>query len=196
MFTDIYFTNLDTLSKMPKISFFQKNEIANVTQGIVFKTIDTCPFGWSHSIRLRWDLSFKFVKASGNISCAYPLKTVYDLQKTKFLIWKEGTVTVTQSYGNGNQIINFKQIKGSTFTGVQIYRGKYLMAEEYFLGNYLQFQINTLISITQNDSKNELQIIETTKKHTILKLDFVGLKEIHLSLKDTRSSIIHTTKKW
>ena len=200
MFTDIYFTNLIPFSKENRTVFFQKEAVSKVPDSIIFKAIEKCNFGWSQSIRIWWDLSFKLVNSSGNTTYTYPLMTVTSLQRTKFFIWKEGTVSITQSYGNGNQIIDFEQIKGTAFTGVQVYRGKYLIAEQCFSGKQLQFQINTIISISQSYNKNDLQIIETKKNQDVLNLDYVGLKEIHFSLESNKNKnnklIVRKTKKW
>lgn len=200
MFTDLHFTSLAPVSANDiRIAFFQKNVAPDLRCGTVFKIIQKCQSGWSHTIRIPWDLSFRLVKPSGNTSPPYHLKTSYSLQKKKFLIWKEGIVTVQQSYGNGKQIIDFEQIKGNAFSSIQFYRGKFLIAELYFRGKYAQFQIDTIITVIENYGGNEMDQMTTENfNSTSLDLDFTGIKSIYLSVnKQTINKlVVHKTEQW
>lgn len=200
MFTDIYFTNLTPVSYGDtRLAFFQKNVAGNIPCGTVFRVIEKCPSGWSHHVRIPWDLNFRMVKLSGNTTQPYPIKTCYHPEKTKFLLWKDGTVAVNQHYGNGKQIIDFEQIKGRPFSGVQFYRGKLLIAELYFKDKYLSFEIDTQITVIENNTKNETETIAIEDiSPTVLDFDFTGIKAIHLSVnkKISNKLIIDDTERW
>ncbi len=200
MFTDVHFTNLAQTTNAARLAFFQKNIALGIPFGKVFKVIQKCQYGWSYTIRIPWDLSFRLVKPSGNTTTIYPLKETYSLEKKKFLLSKDGTISVSQDYGNGKQIIDFEQMKGSTFSSVQIYRGGFLIGEQYFREKAAQFQMDTNISIIENYILNEGEIMALEKTHSAtLDFDFVGMKTIHLSLKGDKTLnklIVQKVEQW
>lgn len=201
MFTDIYFTNLTPLSANDtRIAFFQKNVARTASGATIFKVIQKCQYGWSHVVRIPWDLSFRFVKQSGNTTPVYPIKTIYKPGNKKFLISKEGIVTVKQDYGNGKQIIDFEQVRGSAFSGVQFYRGKFLIGELYFIGKHLNFQIDTLVTVTESYGKNELDTMDVATPQPVaaLDIDLTGIKSVYLSInkKSTNKLLVQKVEQW
>lgn len=182
MFTDFYFKNGSSFATGDSIVFFQKKITAMLPNTIIFTTIENCQYGWSHKVRVFWDLKFRFIKKSRNISPVYDLKTTYKIRNKFFFISKEGTITVQQSNGNGKQIIDFEQIKGNDVLGVQFYRGKFLIGEQYFRGKYLSFQIDTTISVAIYNHKNKLGSIVIEDLNNILDLDFISLKSVYITL--------------
>jgi len=185
MFTDIYFTNLTPLpAGNTRIAFFQKTEDAARYGNSIFKVIEQCQHGWSHKVRVPWQLSFRLVKSCGSVGSLYPLKTVYRTANKKFLIFKDGVITVLQSYGNGKQIIDFEQLKGNSFSGVQVYRGAFLIAEMPFFPKTIRFQIDTQITIIENAGKSEQETIELASKQPFgaINLDLTGIRRIYLTI--------------
>lgn len=184
MFTDVYFTNLTPAKgSNSKIAFFQKNVAATASRGNIFQAIRECQYGWSHVVRIPWDLSFCLVKSSGNRSPVYHLKTMYGLGNKKFLIGKEGIVTLKQNYGNGKQLIDFEQIRGTGFASVQCFRGKFLIAELPFIEKRTQFQIDTKITIIEGDGSNwdRTGVIENPSS-VAYDFDLTGTKAIHITI--------------
>lgn len=192
MFTDFYFTNTSTSGNNNCFVLFQKSRTTD------FISIENCQYRWSHRIRFHWDLSFRFLKKSRNTTPVYNLKTSYTKQRIKKFLSKEGIISMQQSYGNGKQVLDFEQIKGNEFIAIQLYRGELLIDEQYFKGKYLNFQIDSIISITQGNFKNKSLLTDMIK--TVLDFDFTGLKSIYLTLvgdKNTRNEIrIDTVEKW
>lgn len=182
MYTNFHFTNLSIGNN--NIAFFQKDRnksLANTKKNIWVKN---CQYKWSCKIRVLWDLSFRLVKACGNTTSLYNLKTVYTTINKLFLISKHGIISIQQSHKSGKQIIDFKQIKGNEFIAIQIYRGDFLIEEQYFKGKYLSFQIGTVISISKLNSKEPS-----------LNIDFTSLKSIYLTLVANKIQL-ETIEKW
>ncbi len=200
MNTDFYLTNASASGKTEHIVFFQKirpSKKSGVTQ---FSMIKNCPYRWGHKIKVCWDLSFRLVTRSGVMTSVHFLKTIYTLQKKRYLISKDGIIMVQQSYKSGNQVIDFDQIKGNEFVAVQLYRGDILIEEAYFQGQYLHFEVGTIIRIGFDVPKSTVNNSVTKHPRTILDIDLVGLKSIYLTICGDSSKgnmiIIDTILKW
>lgn len=190
MFTNVYFTNLSPLFKNFKIIFFQKNTLNSEKYlATIFNSIQECQHGWSHSFRILWDLNFRLIKSNGSTTSTYALKPVNCLTKSKYILSKEGKVSFNQNFLNGHQIINFEQIKGNAFIGVQIYRGHFLVAQEYFNKKQTQLQLNTIISVL-NQSLNQKMASSALENQSIssLDFDFIGIKNIYLSVENNKKN--------
>lgn len=197
MFTDVYFTNLSLPFRQSAIVFFKKNtDLENDFQR-PYKIIQECQYGWTSKIRFFWDLRFRLVKASANVTQPYALKTTYGFEKTKYLLWKEGTITLQQNFLNGKQIIDFKQIKGNFFSGVQIYRGTHLLVEKTFFQNQLLFEIDTIFSIAEMyyNTKGEISTA-TNKSKLVLDFDLIGIKKINFQKTPLNELIVSKTELW
>jgi hypothetical protein len=179
MFTDFYFTNASSVRSDNSVGFFQKTTAQKSSATRCFVRIEKCQYGWSYRMRLHWDLSFRFVKRSGNTTPVYHLKTSYTKQKKIFLISKGGIVSMQQSYGNGKQCIDFEKTKGNDFMAVQLYRGAFLIGEQYFKGKYLNVQVDSMIRITQYNDKNKSLLIDTVQN--VLNIDFICFKSVYLT---------------
>lgn len=196
MFTDIYFTNSAPLSSPARVAISQKDIALTRSSGTIFKVIEKCQHGWSHVVRIPWDLNFRLVKSSGNITPPYYLKTTYKSENKKFLIWKNGTITVQQNYGNGKQIIDFEQIKGNGFCSVQFYRGEFLIGELYFTGKHITFQIDNNITIIENYVPNKMGTVAGNAQSAAFDFDLSGIRALHLSIDKTNKLIVHKTEQW
>ena len=195
MFTDVYFTN----RALPHagIAFHHGQVLAGPVCGPVFKAI-RCPYGWMHRFRIPWQLNFRLVRSPGNSSHPYMLKHSFKPEKKQFLISMEGIITVQQSYGNGKQIIDFEQEKGKAYCGIQIYRGKFLVAEAYFSGKYLQFQLDETVSVIQNFVEGMEITPAANSSSGTLKFDLSGLKAIYLEATDPNQNklIVRKQEQW
>jgi hypothetical protein len=177
MYTDFYFTNASSVRSDNSVVFFQKTTAQKLSMTRGFASIEKCQYGWSHKMRLHWSLSFRFVKKSGNTTPFYHLKVRYTKQKKAFFISKDGIVSMQQSY-NGKQIIDFEQIKGNDFIAVQVYRGTFLIGEQYFKGKYLNVQVNFILHVTPYNDKNIPLLIDTIQN--VLSIDFTCFKSVYL----------------
>ena len=197
MFTDFYFTNASSVRSDNSVVFFQKTtaQKSSMTKG--FASIEKCQYGWSHKKRLHWGLSFRFVKRSGNTTPFYHLKMKYTKQKKAFFISKDGIVSMQQSY-NGKQIIDFEKIKGNEFIAVQVYRGAFLIGEQYFKGKYLNIQVDSMIRVTPCNDKNTPLLIDAVQN--VIDIDFTCFKSVYLRRigdKNTGSTIqMDAVEKW
>ncbi|GGX30345.1 hypothetical protein [Aquimarina muelleri] len=200
MFTDFYVKNLSTINSSNKVVFFQKTTPSRLFDITSFTSVENCQYNWFHKVRVYWDLSFRLVYASGDITSIYNLKTTYITQRKSFLIFKEGIISVQQSYRNGKQVVDFEQIKGNGFIAVQFYRGNFLVEKQYFIEKHLSSQIDTTISIALHHHKKISKNLEFQKTKTILDIDFTSLKSINITLSgsENRGSkmLIDTLVKW
>ncbi len=198
MFTDFYFTNRSNIRSDHNIVFFQKITAQKSLTTRGFASIEKCQHDWSHKVRLPWGLSFRFVKRSGNTMPVYHLKMRYVKQKKAFFISKEGIVSMQQSYDNGKQHIDFVQMKGNDFIAIQLYRGAFLIGEQYFMGKYLNVQVDSIIHVTQCSDKNESLLADTVQN--VLNIDFICFKSVYLTRigdKNKGSTIkIDAVEKW
>lgn len=148
MYTDVYFTNRTaSTDDRVALAFFQWPVPLAAQRSCVFKVVDRCPFGWSHLVRIPWNLHFRLIGQSGNVSESYPLRILYEQADKKHLLSIDGTLTFQQGYDNGYQHIAFERVKGKVCIGVRIYRGDFPITEQYFTGNHLRFQIDTNIGV-------------------------------------------------
>ncbi len=174
MFTDIHIINKDTCPGASlNLAVFEKDTLRTI------KNVENCPVGWSSVIRIPWALSFCFIKSSENISENYPLKKVYKEEGKKYLLFKNGSISIQQSFLNGKQVIDFHQIRGSQFSGVQIYRGEFLIDELHFTGSQLQFRIDSIIGISLISSKQEIK--NSLISSESIEINIVGKKTVNLS---------------
>lgn len=197
MFTDVYFTNLSLPLSQSAIVLFEKNDFQENDFQKPFKIIQECQHGWTCKIRIFWNLNFRLIKSSKNVTQPYTLKTSYCLEKIKYLLWKEGTITVQQNFLNGKQIVDFKQEKGTFFSGVQIYRGKYLAMEKSFVQKQLLFEIDTIISVAEiyYTRQTELSIAPNTNI-SVIDFDLIGIKKIHFQKTPLNELIVSKTELW
>lgn len=193
MFTDVHFTNLTSLSAADRIAFFQKDTGVMIACGTVLKVIQQCQHGWSHTIRIPWDLNFRLVKTAGITTPAYALKTTYKPGRKKYILSKEGIITLQQDYGNGKQIIDVEQVKGDAYDAVRIYRGELPIAEHFFVNRMVQFQIDNTISVVSNYNEND-----NLAGKTALNFDLTGIKSIHIGINDPKLNqlIVRKVEQW
>jgi hypothetical protein len=182
MFTDFYITNTSLIRNQDYIVFFQKKIKEDLPNTTLFKSVQNCQYNWSHKIRVFWDLSCRFVDPSGNTSSVYNLKTTYTKQRPFFFISKQGTISIQQSYGNGNQILGFEKIRGNQVFGVQLYRGELLIGEDYFEGKYLALQVDTIISVAIYNREIKYDALRIEEIKNVLEIDFIGLKSVYITL--------------
>ncbi|MFY0629708.1 MAG: hypothetical protein JXR05_04955 [Flavobacteriaceae bacterium] len=198
MFTDFYFTNLSSTRDLNSIVFSQKTMAQESSMTSFFFSIENCQYKWSHKIRVYWNLGFRFIERSGNISPLYNLKTSFTKQKKAFIISKSGITSIQQGYSNGKESVDFEKLKGDGFIAVQLYRGDYLIGEQYFKGSHLNFQVDSIISISQYNHKNKT-LFEDIRR-TILNVDFICFRSVFIKLlgdKNTGTSLkIESAKKW
>ena len=191
MYTDVFFTNR-TASADDRVglAFFQWPVTLTAQRSCVFKVVDRCPFGWSHLVRIPWNLHFRLIGQNGSISEAYPLRILYEQADKKYLLSKDGTLTLQQGYDNGYQRIVFEQVKGKAFTGVRLFRGIFPIAEQYFTGNHLHFQIDTSIGIQsffggQAGDTLPATFLETGGRR--IRFDHTAMKSLYIKM-DAHSS--------
>jgi hypothetical protein len=199
MYTDFYLLN-SAAGHPVTVAFYQQYTAPATPGSRVFQLIRKCPYGWSHRVRIPWNLSFRLVRSSGNATEAALLKTTYRTERDRILIAKDGIVTVRQSYGNGKQLIVVEQTKGTAYAAVQVYRGSLLVAEAPFGAISACFQIDAVISVLEQHPGQESMMIPEQGYPLALNIDLTGLKTVHLSLTAGTASgsrlIVGDTKKW
>jgi len=185
MYTDVYFTNR-TLNWEGHVglAFFQKQTSTSGNASRVFQTLKQCPPGWSHQIRIFWDLNYRLVSSSGNISEPAVLSTIHSQEKKKFMLYKDGTLSMIQSFRNGCREIEFEQLKGRPCSGIRLYRGNSLIAELSFTTKVVSFRVDTTINLLPFFGGVEGDPVpkEADQSFTSgLSFDYTGIKEMELS---------------
>ena len=184
MFTDVYFTNrTPSTGNLVGLAFFQRQTAAPENASRIFQTIEYCPSGWSHLVRIPWCLSFRLVNSAGNVSDLRPLRTVYTEGKKNYLLSRDGILTLTQWYRNGQQHIEFEQLKGEPCCGVKLYRGDFLIAELYFNTNTVCFQVDSTINLCHFYSGKPGDPVPAAIRANVkneFTFDLTGLKEVGL----------------
>lgn len=188
MFTDVIFTN-PGLDARASIGFYQSHS----GPGNLFRIIRECPGLWSHRFRIPWKLGFRFVKPSGSIGPYYPLKASCRTEKMQYLISRDGTMTVQESYGNGRHIFDFHQAKGNAYSGVRLYRGNLLIAERQLIAGSARLETDHLIT-AMLISPNENSI--SGRDPMSITVDITGLRSIHLScdMRDGKPIVSHVQR--
>lgn len=181
MFTDVYFTGHAALQA--GIAFYHPQVSAKPGHGAIFNAV-RCPHGWTHRLRIFWELSYRLVRSPGNSSHPYALKHSYRQEQKQFLISKDGVLTVQQGFANGKQVISFEQTQGNPCSGIQVFRGKLLIAEQFFSGKQLEFQIENTVNVSEN---SEVQ------NDPALSFPLSGQKSIHIALIRNELSVIQQT---
>lgn len=182
MYTDLYVTNESHPhnGRLPRIAFFQHGTTA-AFGSTAFRVIRECQYGWSHRIRIPWELSFRLVRTTGNTTEARLLKTTYRTERPYYLIAENSTIVIRQSYGGGKQLLVIEQIKGNAFTSVQLYRGLLLIAERPFTGKQACFQLDNTVCVAEEYDTSDSEVPEPVRAAT-RELDLTGLKTIRLAL--------------
>ncbi len=184
MFTDFYFTNLSTTGTHKQIVFYQEaiTKLRNNTRHCIM--IEQCQYNWSQKFRLYWDLSFRLIKRSGVITSPYQLQSCCVKHRKFFFVSKEGTIVMQQKYRCGDLILDFKQLKGTGFKTVQLYRGKIMVEEHQVDDGHINLQIESIIKvgIKNKDSNHDIN----TKLKEVLSFDFIGLKSVYIQLVENK----------
>jgi len=186
MYTDVYFTNrTPSGSDQVGLVFFQRQTAATQNTSRIFRTIEQCPSGWSHLVRIPWNLNFRLVSTNGNFSDLRPLENVYKEGSKKYLLFKEGTLVLQQRYMNGRQYIEFEQLKGKPCAGIKLFRGDFLIAELYFNTCTICFQVDDTINLCHFYNGSEGDPIPEAAiglRQREFSFGLTGLKEICLQL--------------